>query len=172
MIYQFFSALSRGWNKLIVAPIKKSALGKCGKGVRIGSGAHMCGVKNIYVGNDVAIGDGALLMCTRAKIVIGDHTMFGPRVTVITGDHRYDIQGRVMTSIKEEEKLPENDQEVVFKGDNWIGANATILRGVTIGEGAIVAAGAIVTKDVPPYTIVGGCPAKVIKHRFTPNDRT
>jgi acetyltransferase-like isoleucine patch superfamily enzyme len=50
--------------------------------------------------------------------------------------------------------------------DVWIGANATILRGVTIGDGAIVAAGAVVTSDVPPYAVVGGVPAKVIKMRF------
>ena len=166
MIYQFCSAISRAWNKLIVAPEKKSAFGECGKGVKLGRGFRMYGAKNIRIGNDVGIGECALFMCTRAKIVIGDHTMFGPQVTVITGGHRWDIQGRVMTSIKEDEKRPEDDRDVVFEGDNWIGANVTILRGVTIGQGAIVGAGAIVTKDVPPYTIVGGCPARVIKHRF------
>ncbi len=54
-----------------------------------------------------------------------------------------------------------------MKGDNWIGANSTILKGVTIGEGAIVAAGALVIKDVPPYSIVGGVQAKVLKYRFS-----
>ena len=65
-------------------------------------------------------------------------------------------------------KLPENDQDVVFEGDNWIGMNTTILKGVTIGRGCIVAAGAVVNKSTPPYTIVGGVPAKVLKMRFTP----
>ena len=58
--------------------------------------------------------------------------------------------------------------DTVLEGDNWIGANATILKGVTIGEGAIVASNSLVTKDVPPYSIVGGVPAKVIKYRFEP----
>ena len=172
MIYRFCSVCSRAWNKLIVAPVKKSALGKCGKGVKLGRGFRMYGAKNIRIGNDVGIGEGALFMCTRAKIVIGDHTMFGPRVTVITGGHRYDIQGRPMTSITNEEKSPEDDKDVIFEGDNWIGANVTILRGVTIGEGAIVAAGAVVTKNVPPYTIVGGCPARVIKNRFDEKNKS
>ena len=55
---------------------------------------------------------------------------------------------------------------VVIGNDVWIGARATILEGITIGDGAIVAAGAIVTKDVPPYAIVGGVPARIIKYRF------
>ena len=88
-------------------------------------------------------------------------------VTVITGGHRTDIVGRYMITVKDNEKRPEDDRDIIFEGDNWIGANSTILRGVTVGEGSIIAAGAVVTKDVPPYSIVGGVPAKVIKMRFT-----
>ena len=93
--------------------------------------------------------------------------MFGPHVLVVTGDHRTDVIGRYLDSVTDEEKLPENDKDVVIVGDNWIGAHVIILKGVTVGRGAIVAAGAVVTRDVPPYAIVGGCPAKVIKYRFT-----
>ena len=63
------------------------------------------------------------------------------------------------------EKDKSIDKDVIFEGDNWIGANATILKGVTIGYGAVVGAGAVVTKDVPPYAIVGGNPAKIIRFR-------
>ena len=109
-------------------------------------------------------------MCTGAPIHIGDHVMFGPRVTVITGNHRIDYVGKYMYDVKGSDKLPENDQPVIFVGDNWIGANATILKGVTVGEGMVVAAGAVVTKDVAPYTIVGGVHAKYIRARFTPEE--
>lgn len=61
---------------------------------------------------------------------------------------------------------PEKRISVKIGNDVWIGARATILEGVTIGDGAIVAAGAIVTKDIPPYAIVGGVPAKIIRYRF------
>lgn len=60
-------------------------------------------------------------------------------------------------------------QPTVIGNDVWIGANAVILRGVTVGDGAVIAAGAVVTRDVPPYAIVGGVPAKVIRHRFEPD---
>ena len=59
------------------------------------------------------------------------------------------------------------DKEVIIEEDVWIGSRVTILMGVTIGRGATIAAGSIVTKDVPPYTIVGGVPAKVIKRYWT-----
>jgi len=67
-----------------------------------------------------------------------------------------------------EEKLPENDLPVVIEDECWIGANVTILKGVTIGRGSVVAAGAVVTKSCEPYSIIGGVPAKLIKMRFTP----
>ena len=64
----------------------------------------------------------------------------------------------------------EDDEDVIFEGDNWIGANSTILKGVTIGKGAVVAAGSVVSKDVMPYSIVGGVPARIIKMRFNENE--
>lgn len=64
------------------------------------------------------------------------------------------------------EKLPQNDAPVVIEDDVWCGANVTILKGVTIGRGAVIAAGAVVTKSCPPYSIVGGVPAKILKYRF------
>ena len=77
-----------------------------------------------------------------------------------------DVIGRYMKDVGHDENLPENDQDIILEGDNWIGANSVILKGVTICRGAVVAAGAVVTQDVPPYSIVGGVPAKIIKMRF------
>ena len=155
----------RAWYYLESRLLKKT-LKACGEDVYFPHDVKLYG-RNIYIGNHVIIGSGALLMCTGAPIHIGDHVMFGPKVTVITGNHRTDFVGKYMFDVKGPDKLPENDQPVVFEGDNWIGANATILKGVTIGEGAVVAAGAVVTKNVAPYTIVGGVPARYIGDRFT-----
>ncbi len=165
-LYDTFMIFSRIFNKLVVNPVKLVSVGKHGKKVHFGRKVRFFGIQNTYFGNDISLGEGNLLMCTRAKIIMGDHIMTGPNVTMITGGHRYDIPGRTMKSIGNDEKLPENDMDIILEGDNWIGANSTILKGVTIGEGSIVAAGAVVVKDVPPYSIVGGVPAKVIKMRF------
>ena len=92
--------------------------------------------------------------------------LFGPHVTIIGGDHRITDVGRFIYDVLD--KHPEDDQDVHIEDDVWIGTNTTLLKGVTVGRGAVVAAGALVTKDVPPYAIVGGVPAKVLKYRFTP----
>lgn len=126
--------------------------------------------QNVTIGNNVYLGPNTMIISTRAEVIMHDNIMFGPGVTIITGDHRFDILGRTMISITESEKLPENDQDVIINSDVWIGANATILKGVTIGEGSIVAAGALVINDVPEYSIVGGVPAKVIGKRFSDED--
>jgi acetyltransferase-like isoleucine patch superfamily enzyme len=71
-----------------------------------------------------------------------------------------------MSSVGEEEKLPCDEKGIVVEDDIWIGARAVVLDGAKIRRGAVVAAGAVVTRDVPPYAVVGGVPATVIKFRF------
>lgn len=157
--------MSKVFHKLFVEPIKKGLLLSCGSNVHIG--VRVTGnLENIIVGNNVSIGSNNLFLSKNANIYIGNDVMFGPGVSVITGDHRIDLIGKKMIDITEKEKLPENDQDVIFKGDNWIGANVIILKGVTIGEGSIIAAGSVVNKNVEPYSIYGGIPAKKIRMRF------
>ncbi|MDP0499898.1 MAG: DapH/DapD/GlmU-related protein [Verrucomicrobiota bacterium JB022] len=86
-------------------------------------------------------------------ITIEDEVKIGPRVNVLTEGHPLDPSQRRTLQVA----------PVVIRRNAWIGANATILPGVTIGENAVVAAGAVVTKDVPANTAVGGVPAKVLK---------
>ena len=132
---------------------QKSCFAECGRNVNIGKGCSFYGAENIYVGDDVYIGPKAMFLTTEAKIVMGKKIMFGPEVAIVTGNHRIDLLGRYMFDIQVDEKKLENDQDVVIKDDVWIGLRAIILKGVTIGEGSVIAAGAIVTKDVPPYSI-------------------
>lgn len=121
--------------------------------------------QTIELGDYVFIGPGAKFSAPESGITIGNKVMFGPNVTIMGGDHNTSQIGRFMYDV--EEKLPENDLPVVIKDDVWVGTGAIILKGVTIHRGAIVAAGALVLKDVPAYSIVGGVPAKVLKMRFS-----
>ncbi len=119
---------------------------------------------NIETGDDVSIGSGSILLASESKIVIGNKVMFGPNVTVVGGNHNTSEMGRFMYDVKE--KMPDDDQDVVFSDDVWVGTGAIILKGVRVGRGSIIAAGAVVNKDVPPYSVVAGSPAKVISTRF------
>ncbi len=164
-LYDFGNFFPRAWNRVIRTPIIRGSMASCGKHVSIGKGFRAAGISNISVGHHVSLGSDNHFLTTIATVTIGDYVMTSTNVTFITGGHDYRDKDRPMILIPENEKPPEIDQPIVLEGDNWIGANVTILKGVTIGYGAVVAAGAVVTKSVPPYTIVGGVPAKVIKQR-------
>ena len=94
-------------------------------------------------------------------VEMGKYVLIGPGLVITGGDHRFDRPGVAMVFSGRAEPEP-----CVLEDDVWIGARVTILKGVRVGRGSIVAAGAVVTKDVPPYSIVGGVPAKVIRQRF------
>ena len=113
--------------------------------------------ENVYVGYDCVF--------THKNIFLGNNIMFRPNVIIRAGTHRIDIVGEFMFEIKE--KLTDNDQDDLIIDDVWIGYNLTVLKGVAIGKGAVVAAGALITKSVPRYAIIGGNPAKVNKYRLT-----
>lgn len=80
------------------------------------------------------------------------------------------ISGKFVTEITEANKPKGYDKDVVVEKDVWIGCNVTLLSGVTIGRGCTVAAGAVVAKSTPPYCVIGGVPAKVIKRKWTVNE--
>lgn len=103
------------------------------------------------------------------RLVIGNYCSIGPECVFMTGgEHRYDglstYPFRVKLGLCENESITRGP--IVLEDDVWLGFRTTVMSGVTIGRGAVVAAGAVVTRDVPPYAIVGGIPAKVIKYRF------
>lgn len=124
--------------------------------------------KNIEVGDDVFIGEGAHFSATESYINIGNKVMFGPNVTLVTGDHNSRVPGQYMKDTKLKE--PEDDQPITIEDDVWLGCGVIVLKGVTIGAGSIIAAGSVVTKDVPMNSIARGVPAKVIKNRFEKDD--
>ena len=168
-MFDILSFLQRVYNKIYI-PIYRKKMIRCGERVFFSPCNSVITYQSMDVGNNVYIGYHADFVASRSKIIIGDHVVFGPHVSIRGGDHRFDIPGRYIDSIGDDEKLPQNDADVIFEGDNWIGMNAVILKGVTIGFGSIIAAGAVVSNSVPPFAVVGGVPAKVIRYRFNEND--
>lgn len=161
--------LFQGWEKVkdtLMSKWYKSQMKSCGDNVSLHPSTSVYfGLENLSLGNNVSIPRFAHIFCTDAPLTIGNNVIFGPAPTIVTGDHRIDVIGKpIFFSL---EKLPENDAPVIIEDDVWIGAHVTILKGVTIGRGSVVAAGGIVNKSTPPYSISGGVPARVIKFRFT-----
>lgn len=114
--------------------------------------------EGLKVGDHSNIGPYAFIGCS-GYIEIGSRVMMGPRVNLMAENHNF---ARTDVPMKEQGVTREF---IRIEDDVWIGVNATILAGVTVGRGAIIAAGAVVTKDVPPYAIVGGVPARVLRER-------
>lgn len=111
----------------------------------------------------------------KSKLSIGCYTSIAQHVTfILDADHYTDTLTTFPHKVKTLHKAKYealSKGNIVIDDDVWIGYGATIMSGVHIGQGAVIAAGAVVTKDVPPYAIVGGVPAKIIKYRFEPEIR-
>lgn len=123
-------------------------------------------LENVSVGRHSFVGERVQFISLLADVLIGNHVMIAPEALFITGNHAFKTPGVYMDEISDSSKDPDDDGDIIVEDDVWIGARAIVLKGVRIGMGAIVGAGSIVTKDVPPMTIVGGNPATVIRDRF------
>lgn len=130
---------------------------KCGKKAKIMDSVRFANPEKISIGNNIFINTQCLLS-GRGGIEIGDNVLIGPYVVIDSANHNIPTDSLISKAGWEKGK-------VVIGKDVWIGAHATILAGVKIGDKAVVGAGAVVTKDVPPGTVVGGVPAKPIRKR-------
>lgn len=131
-----------------------SFVNNCGKNIRVKRNADIS--MFIEIGNYSEVGTNCVI---QSNTVIGDYVIMGPDVKIYTKNHgfsRTDIPIALQ---------PEVAEKVVIKNDVWIGANVIILPDVEIGSHVIIAAGAVVTKNIPDYAIVAGIPAKIIKYR-------
>jgi acetyltransferase-like isoleucine patch superfamily enzyme len=125
-------------------------------GQYIQMGGRNSGVK-VSIGKGTVINRGCQLYTT-GGLIIGENVSISTGVWLVTGTH--DMNDPL---------FPDNYLPIVIGNHAWIGIRATILAGVTIGEGAVVMAGAVVTRDVPAYAVVGGVPARVVSQRKLQN---
>jgi len=135
---------------------------KTGKNVYLFGGVIIIAPSGVRIGNRVTVNTRSRLDGS-GQLEIGDDVMIGPGVQIITSNHRFDRLDIPMMY------QGINKKPVLIKDDVWIGSNSIILPGVTIGTGAIVSAGAVVTKNIMDFDIVAGVPSKVIKSRLPKN---
>lgn len=130
----------------------------CGTNVNVSKGARFGNGKDIVIGNNSSIG----MNCkVPNNIIIGEDVMMGPNVNIFGANHCYDRVDLPMRKQGTKHYSP-----VIIEDDVWIGSNAIIMPGLKISKGTIVGAGAIVTKNFPAYSIIGGNPAKIIGSRI------
>ena len=149
--YKFFNSLKSWFLRLVGAQI--------GDRVIFYPGVWIVTGRNLIIGDDVDLALDVLIT-TGGGVTIGDRVLVGYRSQILSSNHKIPAKPERVFSAGHENK------PVIIESDVWIGASCIILPGVTIGEGAIVAAGSVVTKSVPPFTIVAGVPAKIIKERI------
>lgn len=149
--YQPFGGVAKWFRKICA----KLILQKCGKHVNVEHGAVFS--SHVSLGDNSGIGIHASIT---GSVSIGKDVMMGPFCTFYSRNHAFD-----RTDIPMCEQGYNSEQTIVIGDDVWIGGHVIFLPGVRVGKGAIVGAGAVVTKDVPEYAVVGGNPAKIIKYR-------
>ena len=134
----------------------RQVLPHVGKNVNIERGAQFGW--DLSIGDNSGVGVNALLS---PHVTIGNDVMMGPDCMMFTSNHGMDRTDVPMWRQKSSEARP-----IVIGNDVWIGARVIILPGVRVGDGSVIGAGSIVTKDVPPYSIVGGNPARLLRKRI------
>ena len=140
---------------LLYTPFLRSA----GPGLKISEYVHIWHSKSLSLGRNCRLGRNNQINAV-GEIQIGDNVMFGPYVMITSSGHEFVDIERPMN------RQGSNVAPVLVADDVWIGAHSCILSGVSIGNGAIVAAGAVVTADVAPFSIVAGVPARHLKWRL------
>lgn len=154
----------KAWNRLLMYGYVQK-FRRAGEHVLFSPIGSVFSYQTIDLGHHVFIANRAWFS---GDIEIGSYVMFGPNVTLLGGDHEFKDTTQPMYLVKDNQN---RQAKIKIGNDVWIGANVTILRGVEVGHGAIIAAGSVVNRSVEPMTIVAGVPAKKIAERFTADEK-
>jgi acetyltransferase-like isoleucine patch superfamily enzyme len=131
-----------------------------GSNIKFMRGGLIARPEEIQLGSNIFIARNFFI--SARSLSIGSNVMAGPNLVIECDDHKYDTVGVTMYDNRNEK----NAQGVTIEDDVWMGANVTLLKGVTIGEGCAIGAGSVVTRSIPPYSIAVGNPCRPIKARF------
>jgi len=131
-----------------------------GRNIELGSGGRFIRPSEIFLGDNIYIAPKFHISARNLRI--GNNVLIGPNLFLECDDHIFNNVGKTIWSTKNERNIG----NIIIENDVWIGGNVTILKNTQIGEGAIIGAGSIVTKPVPPYTICIGSPCRPMKVRF------
>lgn len=164
VLYYYFARLlpSGKFGKLVRYHICKGIFKKCGKNVNVERLATFGKGFNIEIGNNSGIGINAHIP---NDTIIGNDVMMGPNVYILSGNHDFR-----RTDIPMNKQGFQRDKQTIIEDDCWIGRDVLMTPGRTIKKGSIIAAGCVLCKDFPEYSIIGGNPSKLIKSRLTNNE--
>lgn len=149
-----------GWTEPLRRAVCKGLFRTCGERVNIEHGAYFGDGSLIDIGDDSGLGVDCQIY---GRVTLGRDVMMGPEVIMITRNHGFTQADRPMRLQPDDPEQP-----IVIGNDVWIGTRVILLPGVTVGDGAVVAAGSVVTRPVPSRAIVGGNPARLIRFREEP----
>lgn len=140
-------------------------------------GKHVVISKNVDIGDYTYLNSEYNWTIIDSNVIIGKFCSIGPGVTIGLGNHNFKyisthpfLYSKDYSFVNRNIKKVDDTAKTIIGNDVWIGSYSNIKRGVKIGDGAIIGMNAVVTKDIPPYAIVGGVPAKIIRYRFKNNE--
>ncbi len=156
-IYMMYKQFGR-YIRLRLRGVPTEVLKNAGPNFRCGRGAFFRKKENIIIGSNVFMGN---FVHISAPCIIKNDVLIASYVSFVGGDHRFNIAGYLMN-----ESGRDNMKPIILEEDVWIGHGSIVLTGTVIRRGAILAAGSVATKEIPPCTIYGGVPARYVKDRF------
>ena len=163
LLYRIFYAFGNLWR---IEPAQRLRghyynylLGHCGRNLRVSLGVHIRNPSLVSIGNDCYLGSDVQIYAWNEKVTIGSNVLIAGGAKLISRNHAFENTDAPISS------QGYKNEPIVIEDDVWIGFNGVVLAGVTIGKGSIIGANSVVTKDVEPYSIMGGVPARMIRKR-------
>ena len=149
---------------LALTPLR-SQFGYCANNAIINYPIRVYSPKNLFIYENTLLShDTCIINSKREKVIIKKHTGIAARTTFVTNNHVSTVS--IPFSLLAPSHINDKSADIIVEEDCWIGTGAIILAGVHLGRGSIVGAGSIVNKEIPPYAVVVGCPAKIIAVKF------